>query len=202
MRDFEAELAAINQRGWAAEEEARAVRADAFRESIPDRIREEQALVDAKISEGYRLIINRHGGSGDLPLVHDVKCHSMRERVDRRKAWRSATDDPRGSWSAVGMPEFVTDADLTDERRYRTCGNCQPLVAQAAKNVRMSRPTTRVEALTRRHLGREFEDAEGRYLGYLYSIKLHRDGASLDFSESTWWGANDDAVLMLPRAGE
>lgn len=202
MRDYDAELAAVNERVWEADLEARAIRSEAFQASIPDRIRDEQAHVDQQIAAGRHLIINRHGGSGSLPLVHDVKCFSMRERVDRPEAWRLATDDPRGSWSPAAMPEFVTDVDLVTERRYRTCGNCQPLVADPAKNVRLTRPTTTVENLTRRHLGREFEDADGQYLGFLHTIKLHPEGASLDFGGFIWWGANDDTVRMLPQSAE
>lgn len=147
-----------------------------FRASIERAIQEEQAIVDAQLAAGPKLIVNKTDGS--KRMIHRTDCASVSHYLDRRSSWFP------GGWSLAElrvnmrrggfrprMPVLATEAEVDELSSYHACRNCQPGLKSAQK-IYVANKTINVNNLTERHIGRTFT-AEGLSASFILTKIEH-----------------------------
>lgn len=168
----------------------------------------EKALIRAAIAAGRTYIV----AGNDTRRVHFHDCPSLREQVDRDRAWSPwLHGDVEGFRQSVAhgdggprMPQFLDRPAVEALSSYVTCQICSPTLSHVRKS--RGERTTKLTSLTGRHIGRSLAALDGSQLGQLERIVTTIDAAGLAVRVDTTSGSITEdqhpAVLVTPRVNE
>ncbi|HEU5223145.1 MAG TPA: hypothetical protein VFU07_05620 [Candidatus Lumbricidophila sp.] len=182
--------------------------AEQFLAVLPELIREEQAVVDAKLDEHHYLVNKMSDGYS--VKVHALRCLSIRHQIDRSLAWQLFTDQATDRDLATSLlrngsfpqrlPVLATAAEIAHLRKFTVCQNCNPpLVPKGVKQSRKTWPTT-IGKLTYERLGREYETATGTPLGHLVEIVVTVGRVVARFTDGELSGDPATELVLLERS--
>ncbi|PPG48989.1 hypothetical protein C5C41_16240 [Rathayibacter sp. AY1E9] len=144
----------------------------------------------------------------DVRRVHFWDCSSLREQIDRDRAWSFwLHGDPENFRKEVAhgdggprMPILLDRAAVETLSTYVTCQICSPTLSHTRK-ARGER-TTKLTSLVARHIGRSLTALDGSPLGQLQRIVTTVDAhGSTVLVETTTQSFTDEerpAILVAP----
>lgn len=168
----------------------------------------EKAAIRAAVDSG-RLYV---AAGNDVRRVHFYDCSSLREQVDRDRAWSGwLTEDLERFRQEVAhgdggprMPRLLDRTAVEALSSYVTCQICSPTLSHTRKS--RGERTTRLLNLSARHIGRSLAALDGSPLGLLQRIVTSVDaqGSSVRIETTThsFTEAQHSAVLVRPPAGD
>jgi hypothetical protein len=177
---------------------------DELRAFMRDQASAEKAAIRQAIEEHRIYVV---AGSG-VRRVHSYDCSSLREQVDRDRAWSPwQHGDPENFRQDVAhgdggprMPKFWSRDDVEALSTYVTCQTCSPTLSHTKKS--RGERTTKLTSLAARHFGRSLTALDGAPLGVLERIVTTVDtsGSSVlvETSTHTITEAEHTAVLVVP----
>lgn len=177
---------------------------DELRAFMRDQASAEKAAIRQAIEEHRIYVV---AGSG-VRRVHSYDCSSLREQVDRDRAWSPwQHGDPENFRQDVAhgnggprMPRLWSRDDVEALSTYVTCQICSPTLSHTKKS--RGERTTKLTSLAARHIGRSLAALDGAPLGVLERIVTTVDasGSSICVETSTHslTEAEHTAVLVVP----
>lgn len=179
---------------------------DELRAFMREQASAEKAMIRKAIEEGRVYVV---AGSG---RVHSYDCSSLREQVDRDRAWSPwQHGDPENFRQDVAhgdggprMPKFWARSEVEALSTYVTCQICSPTLSHTKKS--QGERTTKLTSLAARHIGRSLTALNGAPLGVLERLVTNVDATGTEVRAHTTTqiltAAEHPAVLVVPEAGQ
>lgn len=177
---------------------------DELREFMRDRASIEKATIRQAVDEGRIYVV----AGSDSRRVHSYDCPSLRDQVDRDRAWSPwIHGDPEVFRQDVAhgdgrprMPKFWDRDTIEALSSYVTCQICSPTLSHTRKS--RGERTTKLTSLTARHIGRSLLGLDGTSLGAVERIitTLDASGSSVRVETTTHslTDAEHAAILVAP----
>jgi hypothetical protein len=175
---------------------------DELRAFMREQASAEKATIRRAIEDGRVYVV---AGSG---RVHSYDCSSLREQVDRDRAWSPwQHGDPEMFRQDVAhgdggprMPKFWARDDVEALSTYVTCQICSPTLSHTKKS--RGERTTKLTSLVARHIGRSLTALDGTALGVLERLVTTIDATGTSVSAHTSTrslaSAEHPSVLVAP----
>jgi len=189
-------------------QELRFLTDDELRSRMHEQASAEKAAIRAALDAGRVYVI----AGKDARRVHFHDCPSLREQVDRDRAWsrwlQGEVEDFRQAVAhgdgGPRMPELLSRTTVEALSTYVTCQVCSPTLSHVRK--RHGERTTKLTSLTSRHVSRSLNALDGTWLGQLQRIVTTVDaqGSTIEI-ETTVCSFTENqhaAVLVGPPAND
>lgn len=144
----------------------------------------------------------------DARRVHFWDCSSLREQIDRDRAWSFwLHGDPENFRRGVAhgnggprMPRLLDRAAVEALSTYVTCQICSPTLGHTRKS--RGERTTKVTSLAARHIGRSLTALDGSSLGQLQriitTVDAHGSTVLVETTTQSFTDKERPAILVAP----
>lgn len=176
---------------------------DELREFMREQASIEKAMIRQAVHKGRVYVV----AGSDARRVHSYDCSSLRDQVDRDRAWSSWHSNSEGFRQEIahgnGSPRMpkLRDRDAIEAlSSYVTCQTCSPTLSHTRKS--RGEQMTKLTSLTSRHVGRSITALDGTPLGTIERIitTVDANGSSVRVETATHSlnEARHAAVLVVP----
>jgi hypothetical protein len=164
---------------------------------------QEKAAIRAAIDGGRTYVV----AGRDIRRVHSYDCSTLRDQIDRDRAWAPFQQDPESYRQQVAhgdgvprMPQLLSRSQVEALSTYVPCQTCSPTLDHVRKTS--SQQGTKLTSLTARHICRDLAALDGTSLGRLEAIVTTTtvDGTAVTLvtDATTVIETLYDAVRVLP----
>lgn len=175
--------------------------------SVPQRIRDEKAVIEQALAQGKTLVAN---STSSAPVIHRSTCAHIRHQLDRDYAWEAMWELQRLESRPLEraaitfgrvekMPDLRTPEEVEQLRTYRSCGSCGPDTSRQRKRIDEVGSLTTMGNVVPARIGRRYTTIENKDLGLLNSYEVTSDGFRFTFDTGVVEGEAETPLILMPK---